>query len=101
MRVYATKTTKPSRSDAHAFEVRQLDAAIVADHHVLNMSLAIDDRAMLAAWVMGQLSHETTRSTAARIQVSRFGREVYGECTASRCAAVDLVSTLECCLERC
>ena len=54
--MYTTKTTKSSRSDAHTFEVRQLDAAVVADHHVLNVSLAIDKRTNLAACLMRQLA---------------------------------------------
>ena len=48
MRVHATKSAKPSRRDAHAFEIRQFDAAIVADHHVLHVTLAIDERADLS-----------------------------------------------------
>ena len=51
-----TKPTKSSRSDANAFEIRQLDTAVVADHHVLDMSLAIDKRADLAACFMRQLA---------------------------------------------
>jgi len=49
MCVNATKTTKPSRSDANALEVRQLDATVVADHHVLDVALAIDESADLSA----------------------------------------------------
>ena len=54
--MYATKTAKPARSDANAFEVRQLDATVVADHHVLNVSLPIDERAELAACLVRQLA---------------------------------------------
>ena len=54
--MYTTKTAKPSRGHAHAFEVRQLDAAVVADHHVLDMSLAIDERADLTACLVRQLA---------------------------------------------
>jgi hypothetical protein len=38
----AAQTAKSSRSDAHAFEVRQLDTTVVADHHVLNVTLPVD-----------------------------------------------------------
>jgi hypothetical protein len=54
--VYATKTAKPSRSDANAFEIGQLDPAVVADHHVLDVSLAIDERADLSACFVRQLA---------------------------------------------
>ena len=54
--MHTTKTTKPSRRHAHAFEVRQLDAAVVADHHVLNMSLPIDECTDLAACLVRQLA---------------------------------------------
>lgn len=54
--MYTTKTAKPSRGDAHAFEVGKLDAAIIADHHVLNMSLAIDERTDLTACLVRQLA---------------------------------------------
>jgi hypothetical protein len=48
MCVYATKTAKPSRSDADAFEIGQLDAPVVAYHYVLDVSLAIDEGADLS-----------------------------------------------------
>ncbi len=54
--VYATQAAKPSRSDANAFEVRQLDTAVVADHHVLDVSLTIDKRTDLAACLVRQLA---------------------------------------------
>ena len=56
MRVYTAKTTKSSRSDTHAFEVGELDATVVADHDVLNMSLAIDERADLSACFVRQFA---------------------------------------------
>jgi hypothetical protein len=49
----AAQTAKSSRSDAHAFEVRQLDATVVADHHVLNVTLPVDESADLAACFVG------------------------------------------------
>ena len=54
--MYAAQTAKSSRSDAHAFEVRQLDATVVADHHVLNMALAVDESADLATCFVGKLA---------------------------------------------
>ena len=51
-----TKPTKSSRSDANAFEVRQLDTAVVADHHVLNVTLAIDECADLSACFVRQFA---------------------------------------------
>ncbi len=54
--MYATQTAKSSRSDAHTFEVRQLDATVVADHHVLNVTLPVDESADLAACFVGQFA---------------------------------------------
>ena len=54
--MYATQPAKSSRSDANAFEVGQFDAAVVADHHVLNVSLAIDEGADLSACFVRQLA---------------------------------------------
>ena len=54
--MYTTKSAKPSRSHANAFEVGQFDAAVVADHNVLNVSLAIDERTDLAACLVRQLA---------------------------------------------
>ena len=45
----ATQSAKASRSDAHTFEIRQFDAAVVADHHILHVPFAIDERADLSA----------------------------------------------------
>ena len=56
VRVNAAQSAKASRSDADAFEVGQLDAAIVADHHVLHVTLAIDQRADLSACFVRQLA---------------------------------------------
>ena len=56
MCVNATKTAKPARCDAHAFEVRQLDAPVVADHHVLDVSLAIDEGTDLPACFVRQFA---------------------------------------------
>src|SRR5678815_5167698 len=56
VRVYTTKTAKPSRGHAYAFEVRQLETAVVADHHVLDVSLPIDKRTDLPACLVRQLA---------------------------------------------
>ena len=54
--MYTTKTAKPSRRDANAFEVRKLDAPIVADHHVLDVSLTIDEGANLSACLVREFA---------------------------------------------
>jgi hypothetical protein len=45
----AAQAPKSSGSDAHTFEVGQLDATVVADHHVLDVALPIDKSADLPA----------------------------------------------------
>ena len=52
----AAQSAKSTRSDAHAFEVRKLDAFVVADHHVLNVALAIYERANLPSCFMRELT---------------------------------------------
>ena len=54
--MHATQAAKSSRSDANAFEVRQLDATIVAYHHVLNMALAVDEGSDLPSCFVGQFA---------------------------------------------
>jgi hypothetical protein len=54
--VHTTKTAEPSRSDANAFEVRQLDATVVAHHHVLNVALAVDEGPDLPSCFVGQFA---------------------------------------------
>jgi hypothetical protein len=49
VRVHTAQAAKTSRSDADAFEIRQLDAPIIADHHVLHVTFPIDQRADLSA----------------------------------------------------
>ena len=49
MCVYAAEAAEPARGDADAFEIRKLDAFIIADHDVLNVALAIDEGADLPA----------------------------------------------------
>ena len=50
--VHAAQTAKPINRRAHAFEIRQLNAPVVANHYVFNMSTAIDQRADLSACFM-------------------------------------------------
>jgi len=61
MRVHAAKTAKPSRGDANTLEVRKFDATIVADHDVLNVSLAIDECADLSARLMRQFAQLSSK----------------------------------------
>ena len=51
-----TKPTKSSRSDANAFEIRQLDTAVVAHHHVLNVTLAVDECTDLSSCFVGEFA---------------------------------------------
>ncbi len=53
----AAQAAKTSRSDADAFEIGQFDAANIAHHHVLHVTLAIDQRADLSACFVRQLAH--------------------------------------------
>jgi hypothetical protein len=54
--VYTAKASEPARGDANTFEIRKLDATIVANHYKLNMSLTIDERADLPASLVRQLA---------------------------------------------
>ena len=45
----AAKAAKPAGSDADAFEIGKLDAFVVADHHVLDVTFAIDECSDLPA----------------------------------------------------
>jgi len=56
MCVYATKSAKPSGRHAHAFEIGQLNATIIAYHHILYMSLAIDEGSDLASRFVRQFA---------------------------------------------
>ena len=47
--MHAAQSAKSSRSDTHAFEVGQFDAAVIANHHILDMSLAVDQGSDLAS----------------------------------------------------
>ena len=42
MCVHATQTTKAIDRDTYALEIRKLNAAIVANHYVLDVAAAVD-----------------------------------------------------------
>ena len=56
MCVHAAKSSEPARSDANTFEVWKLDAAIVANHHILNVSLPVDECTDLPASLVRQFA---------------------------------------------
>ena len=49
MRVHATQAAKAIDRHTYAFEVRQLNPTIVANHDVFNVAAAIDERADLSS----------------------------------------------------
>jgi hypothetical protein len=49
MSVNATEAAKPACRDTHTFEVWQLNSAIIANHDVLHVTLAIDEHTDLSA----------------------------------------------------
>jgi hypothetical protein len=51
----ATKTAEAIDSDAYAFEVRQLNAAIIAYHHMFYVTTTIDKRPNLSSGLVRQL----------------------------------------------
>src|SRR5688500_8082843 len=57
MRVYAAKSPKALGRRAGSSEVRHLDLLRVADHHILNLSFAIDQNADLAPRLERDLRH--------------------------------------------
>ena len=55
------KSAKSPRGHTNTFEIGQLDASIVADHHILDMPLTIDERSDLSSRFVrefAQLSRE-------------------------------------------
>ena len=52
--MYAAKTTKAVNGDAYAFEVGKFNSSIVADHHVFNVTAAIDEHSDLPAYFVRQ-----------------------------------------------
>ena len=51
----ATQAAETTAGNTDTLEVRQLDAAVVAHHHIFDVSFAIDQSADLAPRLMGQL----------------------------------------------
>ncbi|HEV7474129.1 MAG TPA: hypothetical protein VGN90_08770 [Pyrinomonadaceae bacterium] len=67
--MHTTKTTKTIDGNANAFEIGKLNATIIADHHVLNVAAAIDERSDLAACFVrqfGQLARKLRRQNLVR-----------------------------------
>lgn len=56
MRVHTTESAESSGSDADALKIRKLDTPVVAHHDVLNVALAINERANLSACFVRQLA---------------------------------------------
>jgi hypothetical protein len=54
MRVHTPEAAKAARRDTNAFEIRKLDVARIAHHHVFNMAFAIDERPNLPTSLMGK-----------------------------------------------
>ena len=54
--MHAAQTTKSTRGDTHALEVGQLDAFVIADHHVLDVAFAIDEGADLPAGLVREFA---------------------------------------------
>jgi hypothetical protein len=54
--VHAAKSAKASGGDANTFEIGQFNAPIIADHYVLDMSLAVDEGTDLAACFVRQFT---------------------------------------------
>jgi len=61
MCVDAAQATKATFSHAHALKVRKLDAPVVADRDILNVTLPIDQRAYLASRLMRQLTELSSK----------------------------------------
>jgi hypothetical protein len=61
MCVQATQSAEAIDGDADALEIRQLDAPVISDHHILDVTTAIDECADLSPCFMrefGQLARE-------------------------------------------
>lgn len=54
--MYTSKTAKPPRRDAYAFEIRQLDTAVVTHHHILNVTLPVYQSADLSSCFVRQFA---------------------------------------------
>jgi hypothetical protein len=54
--MYTAQTSESSGGHTNALEVRQLNFPIVANHHVLNVTLAIDEHANLPSCFVRKLT---------------------------------------------
>jgi hypothetical protein len=61
MRVDAAQAAEASGAAAHALEVRQLDLVRVADRHVLDAAVAVDERADLTAGLVRDLAERARK----------------------------------------
>lgn len=55
MSVDTTKSAEASRSDTDTLEIGQLDAAVISDRHVFDVTLAVDQDSDLPACFVGEL----------------------------------------------
>jgi hypothetical protein len=56
MRVNTSQTAETAGRNADSLEIRKLDSTIVTNHHVLNVSLTINEHSDLAASLVRQFS---------------------------------------------
>jgi hypothetical protein len=61
MRVNTSQTAETTGRNADSLEIRKLDSAIVTNHHVLNVSLTINEHSDLAASLVRQFSELTSK----------------------------------------
>jgi len=61
MRVNTSQTAETAGRNADSFEIRKLDSTIVTNHHVLNMSLTINEHSDLAASLVRQFSELSSK----------------------------------------
>jgi hypothetical protein len=61
MRVNTSQTAETTGRNADPLEIRKLDSAIVTNHHVLNVSLTINEHSDLAASLVRQFSELTSK----------------------------------------
>src|ERR1051325_733410 len=57
MRVNTSQTAETTGRDADSLEIRKLDSAIVTNHHVLNVSLTINEHSDLATSLIDRKGH--------------------------------------------
>jgi hypothetical protein len=51
-----SQSTKSTRGDTYAFEVREFDAPIIANHHVLHMTFAVHQHSNLSTSFVGEFA---------------------------------------------